>query len=222
MQIAPGTLITTHALLFDMDGTLVDSTAAVERIWGRWARRNGVSYAAFAHRLHGRRAIDTMREVVPPGLDAEEEVRQIDAEELDETDGIVAIAGAAELIAALPAGSGALVTSARPALAVARMNAAGLPLPEIVVTSADVGQGKPDPACYLRALERLRLAAADALVFEDAPAGLAAAHAAGCPTIALATTTPSAQLDHEDWLDDLSTVVLNEVLRNGMLQLRFG
>jgi sugar-phosphatase len=222
MQIAQGTLITTRALLFDMDGTLVDSTAAVERIWGRWARRHGVSYTAFAHRLHGRRAIDTMREVVPPGLDAEQEVRQIDAEELDETDGIVAIAGAAELIAQLPAGSWALVTSARPALAAARMSAAGLPLPEIVVTSADVSQGKPDPACYLRALERLRLAAENALVFEDAPAGLAAAHAAGCPTIALATTTPSAQLDHEDWLHDLRTVVLHDVLRNEMLQLRCG
>lgn len=220
MQIAPGTLITARALLFDMDGTLVDSTAAVERIWGRWARRHGLSFEQFAHGMHGRRAIDIMREIAPPGLDPEQEVRQIDDDELNETEGIVPVRGAAELIASLPPASWALVTSARPALALARMSAAGLPMPEIVVTSRDVTQGKPHPACFQRALERLGLAPGDAVVFEDAAAGLAAGRAAGCRTVALATTTPSTRLDHEDWLHDLTGVVLDDVLANGMLQLR--
>ena len=220
MQLAPGTLITTRALLFDMDGTLVDSTAVVERIWGRWARRHDVPFQSFVHRMHGRRAIDTMREIAPPGLDPEHEVQRIDDEELNETDGIVPIAGATELIASLPAGSWVLVTSARPELARARMTAAGLPMPDIVVTSNDVTQGKPHPACYQNALERLKLSAAQAVIFEDAPAGLAAGHAAGCRTIALATGIPVEQLEHEDWLADLASVVLDKVLPDGSLQLR--
>ncbi len=220
MQIPSGTLINARALLFDMDGTLVDSTAAVERIWGRWARRHGLSFEQFAHRMHGRRAVDIMQGMAPPGLDQEKEVRQIDEEELNETEGIVAVPGAAELIASLPEGSWALVTSARLPLAQARMTAAGLPLPKTIVSSDDISQGKPHPACYQLALQRLGFSAEQAVVFEDASAGLAAGHAAGCRTIALATTTPGAGLDHEDWLHDLSPVVLDGVSPNGVLQLR--
>lgn len=222
MQIASGTLLVAHAILFDMDGTLVDSTLAVERIWGRWARSRDVPFEHFAQRMHGRRAIDIMREMVPPGLDALEELRQVDADELNETDGIVALPGAAELIASLPAGSWALVTSASAALARARMCAAGLPLPEIVVSSDDVRQGKPHPACYQHALKALGLPASQALVFEDAPAGLAAGRAAGCRTIALATTTPHQQFGDQDWIDNLSCVALNDVSAEGLLQLRIG
>ena len=173
MQIAPGTLISTRALLFDMDGTLVDSTAAVERIWGRWAAKHGMRFADFAHTMHGRRAVDIMQAIAPPdiGLDLAVEVARIDEEEVVETDGIVPIAGAARLIASLPPENWALVTSARPELARARMGAAGLPMPEIVVTSNDVIQGKPHPDCFLKALERLDISACDALVFEDAAAG---------------------------------------------------
>ena len=133
MQIAPGTLISTRALLFDMDGTLVDSTAAVERIWGRWAAEHGMRFADFAHTMHGRRAVDIMLAIAPPdiGLDLAAEVARIDEEEVVETEGIVPIAGAARLIASLPPENWALVTSARPELARARMGAAGLPMPEI-------------------------------------------------------------------------------------------
>ena len=181
MQIAPGTLISTRALLFDMDGTLVDSTAAVERIWGRWAAEHGMCFADFAHSMHGRRAVDIMSAIAPPslGLDLVAEVARIDEEEVVETDGIVPISGAARLLASLPPENWALVTSARPELARARMGAAGLPMPEIVVTSNDVIQGKPHPDCFLKALERLDVSACDALVFEDAAAGLAAGRAAG-------------------------------------------
>ena len=222
MLIAPGTLISARALLFDMDGTLVDSTAAVERIWGRWASRHGVSFAQFAHTMHGRRAVDIMSAMAPPGIDLEKEVVLVDEDELNETDGIIPIPGAVELIASLPPKSWALVTSAHPELARARMAAAGLPMPEIVVTSTDVVQGKPHPACYLKALERLEVSARDALVFEDAPAGLAAGRAAGCRTIALATTSSTENLQHEDWLYDLSRVKLSKVQDDGELLLHIG
>lgn len=222
MQLKSGTVITARGLLFDMDGTLVDSTAAVERIWGRWARAHGVNFKDFAHRMHGRRAIEIMRELAPVGVDPEDEVRQIDEDELNETEGIVPIPGALELIAALPPGSWALVTSARTELAHARMAAAGLPMPGTIVTSSNVSLGKPHPECYLHALAKLGCRAGDAVVFEDAPAGLAAGRAAGCRTIALATTTPAERLDHEEWLSDLSYVSVEDVLKDGTLRLRVG
>ena len=223
MQIAPGTLISTRVLLFDMDGTLVDSTAAVERIWGRWAAEHGMCFADFAHSMHGRRAVDIMSSIAPPdlGLDLIAEVARIDEEEVVETDGIVPIAGAARLIASLPPENWALVTSARPELARARMGAAGLPIPGVVVTSNDVTQGKPHPDCFLKALERLGVSACDSIVFEDAAAGLAAGHAAGCRTIALATTSPSDNLEHEEWIHDLDRVELVEVQSDGKLLLLF-
>ena len=223
MQIAPGTLISTRVLLFDMDGTLVDSTAAVERIWGRWAAEHGMCFADFAHSMHGRRAVDIMSSIAPPdlGLDLIAEVARIDEEEVVETDGIVPIPGAARLIASLPPENWALVTSARPELARARMGAAGLPMPEVVVTSNDVTQGKPHPDCFLKALERLGVSACDSIVFEDAAAGLAAGHAAGCRTIALATTSPSDNLEHEEWIHDLDRVELVEVQSDGKLLLLF-
>ena len=220
MHLKSGTLINTRALLFDMDGTLVDSTTAVERIWGRWARKHGVNFEQYLHRIHGCRATDIMSMMAPAGIDHDQEVRQIDEEELNETEGIIPVPGAADLIASLPPESWALVTSARPDLARARMTAAGLPMPGTVVTSADVSQGKPHPACFQTALKQLGLRPEEAVVFEDSSAGLAAGHAAGCRTIALATTSPSQDLAHEDWLNDLSEVVLENILPDGTLQLR--
>ncbi len=220
MQIQSGSSFIAHALLFDMDGTLVDSTAVVERVWGRWAAKHGIDFSAYKHRIHGCRATDIMRLMAPTGIDHTKEVAQVDEEEVNETDGIVPVAGAAELIAALPRQSWALVTSARPELARARMGAAGLPMPDILVTSNDVAQGKPNPACYQLALKRLGFLAEQAIVFEDAPAGLAAGRAAGCRTIALATSSPIASLAHEDWLHDLSGLKLNAIRPDGSLQLR--
>jgi len=220
MQIAPGTRFSARALLFDMDGTLVDSTVSVERVWGNWAESHGVSFAEVAHRMHGRRALDIMRDLVPPGVDPEVEVEIVNHNELVDTDGIVAIRGAAELLASLPRRAWALVTSAQLPLASARMGAGGLSLPEVVVTADDIAVGKPNPACYQLALKRLGLQPDDAIVFEDAPSGLAAGRAAGCRTIAIASTMPTENLAHEDWLYDLSTLVLESVDPDGLMHFQ--
>lgn len=220
MRLPPGTEISASCLLFDMDGTLVDSTAVVERVWGRWAGERGVSFDTFRHTMHGRRAIDTMREVIPSHLDLKAELATIDGNELVETEGIVAIPGAAALLAALPRTAWALVTSAQRPLARVRMEAAGLPWPDTVVSADDIREGKPDPGCYLLALQRLGQRPEQAVVFEDAPAGIAAGHAAGCRTIALATSASQHALADEEWLPDLTHLMLAGIDADGRLRLR--
>jgi mannitol-1-/sugar-/sorbitol-6-phosphatase len=210
MKLKAGTEVRARALLFDMDGTLVDSTAAVERAWKRVAAKWGADFEQLRSHMHGRRAIDIMRDILPPEAadQLKSEVAAIDVVELTETDGIVAVPGAAALLAALPPNAWALVTSARPALAAARMRAAKLQLPATMITSATVTRGKPHPECFLRATERLGVAPRDALVLEDAPAGIAAGRAAGCQVVALATTIDSERLADVDWIPDLSVLQL--------------
>ena len=220
MRLIPGTEIHAACLLFDMDGTLVDSTRAVERVWQRWAEARGISFESFRHTMHGRRAIDTLRDVIPSHLDLASELEIIDGDELKETEGIVATPGAAELLATLPPDAWALVTSAQHPLAQVRMHAAGLPWPGIVVSAEDIHAGKPDPECYLLALRRLGQSPDSAVVFEDAPAGLAAGHAAGCRTIAVAACATEQALAGEDWLPDLSRLTLAGIDADGKLRLR--
>lgn len=220
MRLPPGTEINAACLLFDMDGTLVDSTAAVERVWGKWADGHGISFDSFRHAMHGRRAVDTMREVIPSGLDLMAELETIDSNELVETDGIIAIPGAADLLAALPRSAWALVTSAQRPLARVRMEAAGLPWPDTVVSADDISNGKPDPGCYLLALSRLGQRAERAVVFEDASAGIAAGHAAGCRTIVVATSASERVLAGEEWIPDFSHLTLEEIEPDGSLRLR--
>jgi sugar-phosphatase len=222
MKLRVGTEIRARALLFDMDGTLVDSTAAVERAWKRVAAKWDADFDRLRHQMHGRRAIDIMRDILPLEASAQldAEVAAIDKVELTETDGIVAVAGASELLAALPPDAWALVTSARPALAAARMRAADLPLPATIITSATVARGKPDPECFLRAAERLGVAPKEALVLEDAPAGLVAGRAAGCQVVALATTLESECLADVDWIPDLSVLRLEARDADGWMTFR--
>jgi sugar-phosphatase len=176
------------ALLFDMDGTLLSSIRAAERVWSDWAAGHGIDVAGFLPTIHGMRTIETVRRWAPPGLDAEIEAAAITAREIADVEGVEAIAGAASFLKTLPAGRWAIVTSAPRALAIRRLEATGLPLPLVVITSEDVDQGKPAPDCFLLAAKRLGIPIGDCLVFEDAPAGVAAAEAAGASIVVVTAT----------------------------------
>jgi sugar-phosphatase len=174
------------AVLFDMDGTLIDSTPVVARAWHRWAREEGVDPAGLAG-MHGVPAAGIVARLLPPERWPEATDR-INAIELADTDGIRVLPGAREALAALPGGRAAIATSCTAALAAARVGATGLPAPAVLVSADDTPRGKPDPAPYAEAARRLGVDAADCLVVEDAPAGVAAGRAAGAAVLAVATT----------------------------------
>ena len=176
------------AFLFDMDGTILSSIAAAERVWTRWALRHGLDVAEFLPTIHGMRAVDTVRRQNLSGVDAEAEAATIQAEEMDDVDGIAAIGGVAAFMDSLPAGRWAVVTSAPRELARRRIAAAGLPLPPLMIAAEDIVHGKPAPDGFLLAAERLGVRASDCLVFEDAPAGIAAAEAAGASVLVITAT----------------------------------
>ncbi|ARB29543.1 HAD family hydrolase [Pseudomonas tolaasii] len=177
-----------RAFLFDMDGTLLNSIAAAERVWSRWAERHGLDVAAFLKTIHGARAIDTITRQALPGVDAEVEAQWITEAEIDDVEGVVAIAGAAEFLNSVPGDQWALVTSAPRALALRRLQAAGIKPPTVWVTAEDVAIGKPDPACYVLGAQRLGVAVQDCLVFEDAPVGIRAGEAAGADVVVVTAT----------------------------------
>jgi sugar-phosphatase len=166
--------LTARALLLDMDGTLVDSTALVEEIWTMLAKRFGHDPADLLRRIHGVRAVDSIARFAPAGTDVPALLAELDRLELDGSPATVEIPGARDLVAALPAGSHALVTSAGLELARARLAGAGVRVPDVVVTAEDVENGKPHPDGYLLAAERLGVDPADAIVYAGIRAGLAA------------------------------------------------
>jgi sugar-phosphatase len=176
------------AFLFDMDGTILSSIAAAERVWAAWAARHGLDVAAFLPTIHGRRSVETIRQLGLPGVDAQAEADEITRLEIDDVAGIDALRGAAAFLAALPLDRWAIVTSAPRALALRRIEAAELPLPAVLVASEDVVNGKPAPDAFRLAAQRLGVAAVDCLVFEDAPAGIAAAEAAGAAIVVITAT----------------------------------
>jgi sugar-phosphatase len=176
------------AFLFDMDGTVLNSIAAAERIWAAWAVRHGVDVETFLPTIHGVRAIDTITRLNLPGVDAEAQAAFITEAEIEDVEGIVEIPGAAGFIDSLPKDRWAMVTSAPRDLALRRMAAAGIPEPAVMITAEDVQAGKPDPAGYLLAAKRLGLEPRDCLIFEDATVGIQAAEAAGAPLMIITTT----------------------------------
>jgi len=176
------------AFLFDMDGTLLNSIIAAERVWTIWAQRHDLDVAAFLPTIHGVRSVDTIRRLNLPGLDPVLEAEGISRAEIEDVEGVVSIEGAARLLASLPAERWAIVTSAPRALAEARLKAASLELPVNLITAEDVSQGKPAPDCFLLAAKRLGVDIRDCLVFEDAPAGIAAAEAAGASVMVITAT----------------------------------
>ncbi|WEX75347.1 HAD family hydrolase [Sinorhizobium numidicum] len=166
------------ALLFDMDGTLLNSMAVVERVWGAWAARNGIDADLLMKSVHGVRAVDTIRKLGLP-VDPEQEARDLAEAEIADIEGIVEIPGAVAFLGTLPPERWAIVTSAPLELAVRRLAAAGIPMPRLMITGEDVSAGKPDPEGYLLAAEKLGVRSEDCLVFEDAPAGILAGRSAG-------------------------------------------
>ncbi len=182
------------AFLFDMDGTLINSSRAMQRVWGRWARRRGLDAAALLPTVHGVRALDTMRRLALPGLDPIAEARVIEREEVEDVDGVAPIAGAREFLAALPSERWTVVTSAPSALAMARLSAAQLPVPDTLVSGEDVADGKPAPDCWLLGAKLLGCDAADCIVFEDSSAGIRSAIAAGAGLVVIASAQAHASL----------------------------
>ncbi len=174
------------AFLFDLDGVLVDSRAVVERTCRRWALRHHLDPEKVLRIAHGRRTRDTVQ-AAAPDLETDREVAWLDAAELADVDGLSAVRGAGQFLAALPTNSWAVVTSCGRALAQLRLTSVGLPIPTMLVTSEDVSQGKPAPDGYRMGAKRLGLDPAACVVFEDAPAGIAAARSAGARVIALTT-----------------------------------
>lgn len=175
------TVLTARALLLDMDGTLVNSDAVVERIWRRWAERHGLDAGEVLKVVHGRQGYASMALLLPDRPvehNLADNARML-AEETADTDGVVAIPGAPEFLASLRGLPHALVTSADEALATARMAAAGLRLPEVRVTAESVGASKPDPEGFLKGAAELGVEPADCIVFEDSAAGIQAGRSAG-------------------------------------------
>ncbi|WP_307807130.1 HAD-IA family hydrolase [Naasia sp. SYSU D00057] len=172
-----------RALLFDMDGTLVDSHEVVEAAWRDISERLGLDFDALLKVIHGVRAEDTLRRWAPPGTDLEAVAAELAEYEIREARRTRALPGAVAFLDAMPLSAHALVTSATLPLAVARMKGAGIRLPQLVVTAEDALRGKPAPDVYLLAAELLGVDPADAVVFEDAEAGIQAGLAAGMRVI---------------------------------------
>lgn len=193
MEEAQDVLVECDAVIFDLDGVLIDSSAVIERHWRAWAKKHGLDLDMVMRHAHGRRTIETMQ-IAAPGLDVEAEARLYEQMEAEDVDGVKAIAGADVLLQSLPVDSWAIATSGTRPLATARLKHAGLPVPRTFITADDVLHGKPHPEPYLAAMRGLSMTAGRCLVFEDAPAGLQAAHAAGMRAVAVASTHPAAEL----------------------------
>lgn len=186
-----------QALLTDLDGVLVDSIVAIERAWSQWADRHGLDHAEVFTGLHGVRAIEHVRRLLPD-RDTSHEVACLERAELTFVSESRKVPGAAELVAALPRHRWAVVTSGSRVLATARLRAVGLPVPGVLIAAEDVVDGKPDPEGYRKAARALGCDPNRCLVIEDAPAGVRAARAAGCATIAVATSHLAAELTLAD------------------------
>lgn len=185
--------VTARALLFDLDGVLIDSTPAVTRVWSQWALEHGFEPEKTVRDAHGRPSIETIRELLPDS-DYEALNAVLEQREIADLDGVLPLPGAVQLLTSLPLDRWAIVTSCTRELARVRIEAAGLPLPPTIITSSDITNGKPHPEPYLKGASALGFPAADCIAFEDVPAGIRSAQAAGARVIALRTTATEEEL----------------------------
>ncbi|MEU5398873.1 HAD-IA family hydrolase [Streptomyces sp. NPDC005963] len=214
---APTTTLTARALLLDMDGTLVNSDAVVERYWRIWALEHGLDPERALKVVHGRQGYATMAELLPDRPMAEnhaENAVMLERETAD-MDGVVPVPGAGAFLAAIAAAPHALVTSADRPLAEARMAAAGLPMPSVRVTAEDVSASKPDPEGFAKGAAELGFTAAQCVVFEDSEAGILAARAAGMRVVGVGERAGA--LDPDLHVTDLSQ--LEVTFRDGVITM---
>jgi sugar-phosphatase len=214
-------VLTARALLLDMDGTLVNSDAAVERVWRRWSERHGLDGDEVMKVVHGRQGYASMA-LLLPGRPMEQNYAdnaRMLAEETADTEGVVPIPGAPEFLASLRGLPHALVTSADVPLSTARMAAAGLDLPEVRVTAESVGASKPDPEGFLKGAAELGVAPADCVVFEDSGAGIAAGRSAGMTVVGVG---PRAAFHAPDVVVEDLTQVRVEAVGDGTTRLYVG
>jgi sugar-phosphatase len=204
------TNVSAEALLFDLDGVLINSIPAVERVWSRWAEERGFNVQEVLHRAHGRPSIETLRYLLPDA-DHEAENRLVEQAEIEDVADIVPLPGVIELLAALPRDRWAIVTSCTRPLAEVRIRAARLPTPGLFITANDIQRGKPDPEPYQKGAAGLGFAPEECIVVEDALAGIASGRNAGSRVIAFTTTASITDLvaTRPDWiLQDCSAIRL--------------
>jgi mannitol-1-/sugar-/sorbitol-6-phosphatase len=209
------------ALLFDMDGVLINSTPAVARVWRRWAIERGFNPEEVVARAHGRPSLTTVREYLP-NADHEAENKEVERREIEDLEGVIPLPGALELLASLPPDRWTIVTSCTRPLAEVRIKAAGLPLPKKLITSNDITHGKPDPEPYLKGAAILGFPSAECIVLEDVPAGVRSGKSAGSRVVAFTTTVGKPELlaAGADWvLGGCADIRL--LGRNGGLKLGF-
>jgi sugar-phosphatase len=185
------------AILFDLDGVLIDSTPSVARQWRLWAQENGIDPEKVLAIAHGRRTVEVVR-LLAPHLAAESEVRKLERREADDSEGVTVMPGAVELVRSIPDGRWGVVTSGTRYLATSRLRLGNLPMPRVLVSADEVEKGKPDPEPFLQGAELLGVNPAECLVIEDAPAGIRAAHSGGMKVIALPSTYPVSELQEAE------------------------
>ena len=190
-----------QGLLFDLDGVLVDSTPAVARVWTIWARKHGFDPEETVRKAHGRPSLATIRELLP-NADHQQENALVERMEIEDVSDVVPLPGTLELLGSLPAERWTVVTSCTRALALVRLQVAGLPVPQKMVTSTDIVNGKPHPEPYLKGAGLLGVAPQDCVVFEDAPAGIRSGKAAESRVVAFQTTESDdrLRLAGADWI----------------------
>lgn len=193
--------ISCEGLLFDLDGVLVDSNPAVERVWTKWALAHGLDPEETVRLAHGRPSVETVRDILPDA-DFELENEVILRGEIEDTEGVVAMPGAREFLSFIPVERWAIVTSCDRQLAEVRLRAAALPIPKKMITCNDVRNGKPNPEPYSKGAALLGFPAGKCVVFEDAPAGIRAGKGAGAIVIAFPTTSAESELEAAgaDWV----------------------
>ena len=202
-----------RAVLFDLDGVLVDSTSYIEEQWRRWAKSKGLAAEPFLRVCHGRRALETIQ-LAAPHLDAAAEVAAFVPDEAGNGNALKPVEGASRLLQTLPMGSWAVATSGTRTAATERLTEAGLPIPAVLVCAEDVVHGKPSPDVYLMAAAGVGVSPADCVVVEDAPAGIQAARSAGMGVVALTTTHRPEDLAADAYASSLAGIHLGRIERH--------